>query len=103
VEDNVRSIDGRSTDAHGGEQTAYLKGLFDGAEREAANHDVHVAEAADTRKRASWIIGAITAVTLLLAIALVLAMVAIVILLGVAPPTGAVAGLLEPGPAPVGP
>jgi hypothetical protein len=103
VEDNVRSIDGHGGAAGGSEQTAYLKGLFDGAEREAANHDVHVAEAADTRKRASWIIGALTAMALLLAIALVLAMVAIVILLGVAPPTGAVAGLLAPGPAPAGP
>jgi hypothetical protein len=103
VEDNVRSIDGRSTDAHGNEQTAYLKGLFDGAEREAANHDLHITETTDMRRRATWIIAAITAVALLLAIALVLAMVAIVILLGVAPPTGAVVGFLEPGPAPVGP
>ncbi len=103
MEDNVRSIDGRSPAAGSSEQTAYLKGLFDGAEREAANHDVHVAEAADTRKRASWIIAAITAVALLLAIALVLAMIAIVILLGVAPPTGAVAGLLAPAPVPAGP
>lgn len=103
MEDNVRSIDGRRPDAPGGEQTAYLKGLFDGAEREAVNHDLHVAETTDMRRRATWIIAAITALALLLAIALVLALVAIVILLGAAPPTGAVVGLLAPGVPPAGP
>ncbi|KAE8763213.1 hypothetical protein [Georgenia thermotolerans] len=103
MEDNVRSIDGRRPDAPGGEQSAYLKGLFDGAEREAANHDLHVTETTDMRRRATWVIAAITAVALLLAIALVLALVAIVILLGVAPPTGAAVALVHPGAAPAGP
>ncbi len=97
--DNIRYINHHGVDGPV-EQAAYLRGLFDGAEREAANHDAHRAEASDLRRRATWIIIATSAIALLLAVALVLATIAIVLLLGVTPDAAEVRSLITPSHAP---